>query len=54
MGASAEAQNRVNSLQQGVMPNFLAAAVGTAASATAAYNSYNVKQPDDYDPTFGN
>lgn len=52
MGASAEAQNRVNSLQQGVMPNFLAAAVGTAASATAAYNTFDVKQPDDYDPTF--
>lgn len=53
MGASAEAQNRVNSLQQGVMPNFLAAAVGTAADATAAYAAYDVKQPSNYQPTFG-
>ena len=44
-GASAEALNRTNSLQQGVMPNFLAAAVGTAASATAAYNAGKVDQP---------
>lgn len=51
-GASAEAQNRVNSLQQGVMPNFLAAAVGTAASATSAYQSAKVSQPDTYKPTF--
>jgi len=51
-GASAEALNRTNSLQQGVMPNFLAAAVGTAANATAAYNAANVKQPDTYKPTF--
>jgi hypothetical protein len=51
-GASAEALNRTNSLQQGVMPNFLAAAVGTAANATAAYQSTKVSQPDDYDPTF--
>lgn len=54
MGASAEAQNRVNSLQQGVMPNFLAAAVGTAASATATYQTFKVDQPSDYKPTFGN
>jgi len=54
MGASAEAQNRINSLQQGVMPNFLAAAVGTAANATAAYNTYKVDKPeDDYKPIFG-
>jgi len=51
-GASAEALNRTNSLQQGVMPNFLAAAVGTAANATSAYQSAKVSQPDDYDPTF--
>ena len=44
-GASAEAQSRTNSLQQGVMPNFLAAAVGTAANATAAYNAGKVDQP---------
>lgn len=53
MGASAEALNRTNSLQQGVMPNFLAAAVGTAASATAAYNSANVSQPTPYKSQFG-
>ena len=52
-GASAEALNRTNSLQQGVMPNFLAAAVGTAASATAAYNAANVKPSDKYKSTFG-
>lgn len=51
-GASAEAQNRTNSLQQGVMPNFLAAAVGTAASATSAYQSAKVSQRDNYKPTF--
>ena len=44
-GASAEAQNRTNSLQQGVMPNFLAAAVGTAANAAGAYNANKVDQP---------
>ena len=44
-GASAEAQSRTNSLQQGVMPNFLAAAVGTAANATAAYGAAKVDQP---------
>lgn len=44
-GASAEAQNRTNSLQQGVMPNFLAAAVGTAANAAAAYGAAKVDQP---------
>lgn len=53
MGASAEAQNRVNSLQQGVMPNFLAAAVGTAASATATYQTFKVDQPDPYKSRFG-
>lgn len=51
-GASAEAQNRTNSLQQGVMPNFLAAAVGTAANATSAYQSAKVSQPDKYKSTF--
>jgi len=50
-GASAEALNRTNSLQQGVMPNFLAAAVGTAASATAAYQSAKVNQPSSYSNT---
>lgn len=52
-GASAEAQNRTNSLQQGVMPNFLAAAVGTAANAASAYNAADVKQSDKYKSTFG-
>jgi hypothetical protein len=51
-GASAEAQNRTNSLQQGVMPNFLAAAVGTAANATSAYQSAKVNQSDKYKSTF--
>ena len=51
-GASAEAQSRTNSLQQGVMPNFLAAAVGTAANAASAYNAADVKQPDKYKSTF--
>ena len=52
-GASAEALNRTNSLQQGVMPNFLAAAVGTAANAAAAYNAADVKQSSKHKSTFG-
>jgi hypothetical protein len=51
-GASAEALNRTNSLQQGVMPNFLAAAVGTAASAAGAYNSAKVDIPKSTNYTF--
>jgi hypothetical protein len=34
------------------MPNFLAAAVGTAANATSAYQSAKVSQPDKYKSTF--
>lgn len=53
MGASAEALNRMNSLPQGRQPSFLAAAVGTAASAAGAYQQFSVDEPDDYDPVFG-
>ena len=53
MGASAEAESRINSLPQGVQPSFLAAAVGTAADAFAAYKAYDVKQPAKYESVFG-
>lgn len=53
MGASAEAENRINSLPQGVQPSFLAAAVGTAANAFATYKAYDVDIKDNYKPVFG-
>lgn len=53
MGASAEAEARINSLPQGVQPSFLAAAVGTAADAFATYKAYDVKQPAKYESVFG-
>jgi hypothetical protein len=53
MGASAEAENRINSLPQGTQPSFLAAAVGTAASAYSTYKAYDVDIKEDYKPVFG-
>jgi len=53
MGASAEALNRMNSLPQGRQPSFLAAAVGTAASAAGAYHQYSVDEPASYVSIFG-
>lgn len=45
MGASAEAMARIQSVQRGQPPSFLAAAVGTAASAYAAQQQFNVEMP---------
>lgn len=45
MGASAEAVARIQSVQRGQPPSFLAAAVGTAASAYAAQQQFNVEMP---------
>ena len=53
LGASSEAESRINSIRQGRQPSFLAAAVGTAASAAGAYQSYNVKPTAEYKPVFG-
>ena len=53
MGASAEAEARINSLPQGVQPSFLAAAVGAGASGYAAYHKYNVEPEKTYKPVFG-
>jgi hypothetical protein len=53
MGASAEAEARINSLPQGVQPSFLAAAVGAGASGYATYKAYDVKQPAKYESVFG-
>lgn len=52
MGASAEALSRIQSVQQGQPPSFLAAAVGTAASAYAAQQKYNVDIPEQPDYGF--
>jgi hypothetical protein len=40
MGADAEAMNRINSLQRGVQPSFMTAAVGAAAGAYATELKY--------------
>jgi hypothetical protein len=53
MGASAEAENRINSLPQGKVPSFLAAAVGTAVSAAGSYHTYKVDKPASYKFQFG-
>lgn len=51
MGASSEALSRIQSVQQGQPPSFLAAAIGTAASAYAAEKKYNVDIPEQ--PNYG-
>ena len=53
MGASAEAESRINSMPQGTQPSFIAAAVGAAASGYAAYQQYSVEPAEDYKPVFG-
>lgn len=53
MGASAEAENRINSMPQGTQPSFLAAALGAGASGYAAYQQYSVEPAEDYKPVFG-
>ena len=53
MGASAEAENRINSMPQGTQPSFLAAAIKAGASSYATYKAYEVDIPDKYKPVFG-
>lgn len=53
LGASAEAESRINSIRQGQQPSFLAAAVGTGMNAAATYKAYEVKPTDEYTPVFG-
>jgi outer membrane PBP1 activator LpoA protein len=53
MGASAEAENRINSMPQGTQPSFLAAAISAGASGYATYKAYEVDMPEDYKPVFG-
>lgn len=53
MGASAEAENRINSMPQGTQPSFLAAAISAGASGYATYKAYEVDIKDDYKPIFG-
>ena len=53
MGASAEAESRINSMPQGTQPSFLAAALGAGASGYAAYQEYTVEPAEDYKPVFG-
>lgn len=52
LGASAEAENRINAIRQGQQPSFLAAAVGTAANAYGAYKQYSVAETPQYQSTF--
>ena len=53
MGASAEAENRINSMPRGQQPNFLVHAIGAAASAYAVERSMTVPMPDPYQSIFG-
>ena len=53
MGASAEAESRINSMPQGTQPSFLAAALGAGASGYAAYQEYTVEPAEEYKPVFG-
>lgn len=53
LGASAEAESRINAIRQGRQPSFLAAAVGTAADAYGAYHTYNVDATPEYKSVFG-
>jgi outer membrane PBP1 activator LpoA protein len=53
MGASAEAENRINSMPQGTQPSFLAAGISAGASGYATYKAYEVDIDDKYKPVFG-
>jgi hypothetical protein len=53
MGASAEAESRINSMPQGTQPSFLAAAISAGASGYATYKAYEVDIDDKYKPVFG-
>jgi hypothetical protein len=53
LGASAEAEARINSLPRGIMPNILVAALGTAAQAYATELKMKTDMPDKYSSVFG-
>ena len=53
LGASAEAEARINSLPQGIMPNILVAALGTAAQAYETELKMKTDMPDKYSSIFG-
>ena len=53
MGASAEAESRINSMPQGTQPSFLAAAISAGASGYTAYKEYEVEPAGKYKPVFG-
>jgi outer membrane PBP1 activator LpoA protein len=53
MGASAEAETRINSMPQGTQPSFLAAAISAAASGYATYKQYEVEPAGKYNSPFG-
>ena len=53
MGASAEAESRINSMAQGTQPSFLAAAISAGASGYAAYKTYEVEPAGKYESVFG-
>jgi len=53
LGASAEAEARINSLPRGIAPNILVAALGTAAKAYEAEMKMKTDMPDKYSSVFG-
>lgn len=53
MGASAEAESRINSMPQGTQPSLLAAAISAGASGYATYKAYEVEPAGEYKPVFG-
>lgn len=53
MGASAEAETRINSMPQGTQPSFLAAAISAGASGYATYKQYEVEPAGKYESVFG-
>lgn len=53
MGASAEAESRINSMPQGTQPSFLAAAISAGASGYATYKQYEEEPAGKYESVFG-
>ena len=53
MGASAEAESRINSMPQGTQPSFLAAAISAGANGYATYKTYEVEPAGKYESVFG-
>ena len=53
MGASAEAESRINSMVQGTQPSFLAAAISAGANGYATYKTYEVEPAGKYESVFG-